>query len=179
MFDSIKADIKRYVKSDDNKIRVKALFYLIFTQGAWAIIVYRYGAWCREIKFSLIGPLLRLSYFFLNKFIEISTGISISSDAKIGKGLYVGHFGGIFINKSVEMGENCNIGQGVTVGTLGVGKQGSPIIGSNVYIGTGAKILGDITIGSNVKIGANAVVVKNIPDNATAVGIPAKVVRAG
>ncbi|MEM2145872.1 MAG: serine O-acetyltransferase, partial [Candidatus Jordarchaeaceae archaeon] len=149
-----------------------------FTQGVWAIVVYRFGSWVnRKVKIPLVRQIFILIYFFLNKFVEITTGISISSNAKIGKGLYIGHFGLIFIHNDVEIGENCSIAQGVTIGSLGLGKEGVPKIGNNVFIGSGAKVLGPITIGNNVRIGANAVVIKDVPDNATVVGVPARVVK--
>lgn len=177
MLNYIKADLERYVKLSNKKLTVRALFYFLFTQGVWAIVIFRFGSSCSKLKLPLISQILRLIYFFLNKLIEILTGISISSKALIGKGLYIGHFGGIFINESVVIGENCSLGQGITIGSLGLGKKGTPKIGNNVFIGVGAKILGDIVIGDNVKIGANAVVIDNIPSNSTAVGIPAKVVK--
>jgi len=180
MFANIRADFGRYyryVEGANWKIRFRYCFFFVFTQAIWAIVTYRYGAWCRKLKIPILGPLLRITYFFLNKFIEIITGISISSNAEIGKGLYIGHFGGIFIHPNTTLGENCNIGQGVTIGTLGLGKKGVPRIGNGVFIGAGAKVLGEIKIGDNVRIGANAVVLKDVPDNATVVGVPAKIVK--
>src|SRR5690606_15587937 len=104
-------------------------------------------------------------------------GYDIPANTKIGKGFYIGHFGGIVISSKATIGENCNISQGITIGRASRGKNvGYPQLGNNVYIGPGAKIIGNITIGNNVAIGANAVVLSNIPDNAVAVGIPAKIV---
>jgi serine O-acetyltransferase len=109
--------------------------------------------------------------------VEIATGISIPFTARIGPGLYIGHFGGIILSPETVLGENCNISQGVTIGQAGrEGKQLTPIIGDRVYIGPGAKIFGGIKIGNDVAIGANAVVTKDLPDNAVAVGVPAKIV---
>jgi serine O-acetyltransferase len=113
-----------------------------------------------------------------SKIIEILTGISIPFTARIGKGLYIGHFGGIIIGSSVVIGKYCNISHGVTIGQGGRGgRQYSPRIGNRVYIAPGAKVFGGITIGDDVAIGANAVVVKDIPSKAVAVGIPAKVIN--
>lgn len=179
MFRNIKTDIRRYTNLKKDGLRFKVLFYLIFTQGVWAIVIYRFGLWCSKLKIPIFSFFLRLIYFFSNKIVEIITGISISSSAQIEKGLYIGHFGGIFINEGVEIGENCTIAQGVTIGTLGLGKLGAPKIDDNVFIGSGAKVLGNIIIGKNVRIGANAVVIKDVPDNVTVVGIPAKIVKAG
>ena len=81
---------------------------------------------------------------------------------------------GIIINPEVVIGDNVKINQHVTIG--GSGEKGCPVIGDNVYIGSGAKVLGGIRIGNNVKIGANAVVISDVPDNSTAVGVPARII---
>jgi serine O-acetyltransferase len=94
-------------------------------------------------------------------------GISIQRRARIGAGFYIGHFGGIFVSDLATIGENCNISQDVTIGTVGKGAhRGAPTIGNDVYIAPGAKVNGKIRIGNNVKIGPNAVVTHNIPDGA-------------
>jgi serine O-acetyltransferase len=104
-------------------------------------------------------------------------GISIPPDTNIGCGFYIGHFGGIVVNSKSVIGRNCNISQGVTLGQANRGKnKGTPILGDNVYIGPGAKIIGAVKIGNNVAIGANCVVTKDIPDNSVVVGIPGKVI---
>jgi serine O-acetyltransferase len=169
MFKNFKCDVRRYHRGSSVDL------YLFFEQGLWAIFVYRFGRWARSVRIPLIGFLLRFLAFLFFKIIEMTTGISIPASAEIGKGFYVGHFGGIVLHSDVKMGENCSIGPGVLIGTRGLGSKGVPRIGHNVYIGVGAKVLGDITIGDNVKIGANAVVVRNVPEGATAVGIPAKI----
>lgn len=171
MCKNLKADFKRYKAKT-----IKEKVYVLFEQGLWAVAVYRLGRWTAGIRIPLIGFIFRFIAFLLFKWIEILTGISIPASAKIGKGFYVGHFGGIVLHSDVVMGENCSIGPGVLIGTRGMGNKGVAVIGDNVYIGVGAKVLGKITIGNNVKIGANAVVVSNIPDGATAVGIPARIV---
>ncbi len=106
------------------------------------------------------------------------TGIEIHPAAKIGKRFFIDHGTGVVIGETTEIGDDCTIYQGVTLG--GTGKdQGKrhPTLGNNVMVGAGAKVLGPITIGNNVRIAAGAVVLTDIPDNCTAVGIPAKVVR--
>jgi len=109
--------------------------------------------------------------------VETLTGISLPTGCQIGNGLYIGHFTGIFLHDDVVMGEHCNLSQGVTIGLGGKGDTfGVPTIGNNVYFVSGAKVFGKITIGHKVRIGANAVVLRSIPDGATAVGIPARTV---
>ncbi|MBR8759090.1 serine O-acetyltransferase [Porphyromonas levii] len=104
-------------------------------------------------------------------------GIQIPPATSIGKGFYIGHFGTIVVSPHAVIGDNVNISQGVTIGYANRGtNEGAAIIGNEVYIGPGAKIVGRVKIGNNVAIGANAVVTHDIPDNAVAVGIPAKVI---
>jgi serine O-acetyltransferase len=102
---------------------------------------------------------------------------SIPYQAIIGRGTRFGYGGiGVVIHKRTIIGKNCNIGSNVTIG----GKSGLynvPKIGDNVYISTGAKILGSIVIGNNTIIGANAVVIKNVPNNAVVAGVPAKIIK--
>jgi serine O-acetyltransferase len=108
---------------------------------------------------------------------SIRFGIDISRDARIGSGLYIGHFGGIVVNAAVVIGDNCNLSQGVTLGQVNRGpKAGCPSIGDNVYIGPGAKIIGCIHVGDNAAIGANAVVVEDVPPHVAVGGVPARVI---
>ena len=100
----------------------------------------------------------------------------IKIKTQIGKGLHIPHPIGIVINGKAKIGNYCTIMQQVTIGNK-LNDNKVPIIGDNVFIGAGVKILGDIKIGNNVIIGANAVVTKNIPDNCIVAGIPAKVIK--
>jgi serine O-acetyltransferase len=108
------------------------------------------------------------------------TGVEIHPGATIGKGLFIDHGTGVVIGETTEIGDNCTIYQGVTLGGTGkdVGKR-HPTLGNNVMVGAGAKVLGPVKIGNNVKIAAGAVVLQDIPDDCTAVGIPARIVRKG
>lgn len=123
------------------------------------------------------SKLLYLIPWMKLKKLKYRYGYDIPAETRIGNGFYIGHIGGIVISSKAIIGKNCNISQGVTIGFSSRGnKKGYPTIGSNVYIGPGAVIVGSIKIGDNVAIGANAVVLQDIADNAVAVGIPAKVV---
>ena len=106
------------------------------------------------------------------------TGIEIHPGATIGRGLVIDHGSGVVIGETAEIGDNCTLYQGVTLGGTGkdVGKR-HPTLGNNVMVGAGAKILGPMKIGDNTKIAAGAVVLDEIPDHSTAVGIPARVVK--
>lgn len=173
----MKKDIGRYFVLAQPESFIQKIKIILLTQGIWAIFIYRLGVSLQKKK-SILHKFLMVFVTFLQKIIEITTGISIGFSCRIGQGLYIGHFGGIFIHKDVSMGEFCNISQGVVIGLGGRGdKMGVPTIGDRVYIGPHVVILGKITIGNNVAIGANAVVTKDLPDNAVAVGVPAKIIN--
>jgi len=122
----------------------------------------------------------RFTARFVSQSARMLTGVEIHPGAKIGKGLFIDHGTGVVIGETTEIGDNCTIYQGVTLGGTGkdVGKR-HPTLGNNVMVGAGAKVLGPVKIGDNVKIAAGAVVLQDIPDNCTAVGIPARIVRRG
>ncbi len=114
---------------------------------------------------------------FISNFSRFLTGIEIHPAAKIGKNLFIDHGMGVVIGETCVIGDNVTLYQGVTLGGTGKNKgDRHPKVGDNVIIGCGAKVLGNIKIGNNAKIGANAVVLKEVPPNSTAVGIPAKII---
>jgi serine O-acetyltransferase len=125
--------------------------------------------------------LLFYMFFLWWRHLKVKYGFDISYRTQIGKGLYIGHFGGIVIHGDAIIGENCNLSQGVTIGILNRGKnQGVPKIGNRVFMGPGAVILGGITIGDGALIGANAVVTFDVPDNGVvAAGASVLVSRSG
>ncbi len=172
----------RYILQDLARYRITeqrsypAIF--VMCPGAIAGIYYRLGSWI----WNFTGPLaplvffLRPVYIIGKRFVEIYSGISISAQARIGPGLYINHFGSIFIG-AVDIGENCNLSHEVTIGVAGRGdRRGSPTIGDRVHISPGAKLIGKIVIGDDVAIGANAVVTKSVEDCAVVGGIPAQVI---
>lgn len=144
---------------------------LLLYSGVHAILLHRVAS--HEYK---NGHIFRARA--ISQFARFLTGVEIHPGATIGKGLVIDHGSGIVIGETAEIGDNCTIYQGVTLGGTGkdVGKR-HPTLGNSVLVGAGAKVLGPVKIGDNVKIAAGAVVLNEIPDNSTAVGIPAKVVR--
>jgi serine O-acetyltransferase len=173
MFENIRADWGRWAEGAPRTHVPRTLL----TQGFWASCEYRFGHWARNGAPAWARLPLMVVSVFTHLLIEILTGISIQPAAKIGPGLQVGHFGGIFVNGGATIGPGCTLGHDVTIGQDVTPPFGIPVIGRGVYIAPGAKIFGEITIGDNVAIGANAVVRDSIPDRAIAVGIPARVVR--
>jgi serine O-acetyltransferase len=144
-------------------------------QGFWALVVYRFGRWRYGIRSPWLRKPLSVLYRVAYKLVQILTGIELPCEAVIGRNFVIDHFGGIVISGYARFGDNCRIRNGVVVGLSRVEDPIAPVIGNNVDIGTGATLLGRITIGDNVLIGANAVVVRDVPANHIAVGVPAQV----
>ncbi len=166
------ADDIAVIKERDPAARSSAEILLLYS-GLHAILAYR-----------LSHMLYNRGYLFAARFISQSarffTGIEIHPGAKIGKGVFIDHGSGVVIGETAEVGNNCTLYQGVTLGGTGkdTGKR-HPTLEDNVMVGSGAKVLGPFTVGANSKIASNAVVLNPIPSDSTAVGIPARVVRQG
>ncbi len=123
-------------------------------------------------------------FFFLGRFLShlgrFFTGIEIHPGAKIGHGFFIDHGMGVVIGETAEIGDNCTLYHGVTLGGTSWAKEKRhPTLGDNVVVGSGAKILGPFKVGNDSKVGSNSVVVKEVPDSATVVGIPGRVVMSG
>jgi serine O-acetyltransferase len=144
-------------------------------QGLWVMVVYRFGRWRYTIRRRWMRRPFSFLYKLLKPLSEILTGIELPCEVKIGKRFRIDHFGGIVISGDAVFGDDCVIRNGVTVGLRNTGVRGAPILGDRVDVGAGAKILGAIRIGNDVAIGANAVVLKDVPSNSIAVGIPARI----
>jgi serine O-acetyltransferase len=144
-------------------------------QGFWVMLVYRFGRWRYGVRPALFRKMFSFIYKFLFKVVQIVTGIELPCEVEVGKQFVIDHFGGIVISGYAKFGDNCRIRNGVVVGLKNIDDPCAPIIGNNVDIGSGAKLLGNIKIGNNVVIGANAVVITDVPDNSIAVGVPAVV----
>jgi serine O-acetyltransferase len=161
-------DIKNAMKNDPaarNPVEVFLVYPFIH-----ALIHYRISHFFYRKKCFFIAR-------FISQISRMLTGIEIHPGAKIGKGLFIDHGMGVVIGETAEVGDNVTLYHGVTLGGTGkdTGKR-HPTIGNNVFIGSGAKILGPIVVGDNVKIGANAVVLKDVPSNCTAVGVPVRII---
>jgi serine O-acetyltransferase len=134
--------------------------------GVHAVVTLRFGQWLLRQR-SSVQTLLTPVYLVQYHRMRSKWGIDVPRQAQIGKGLYIGHFGGITISPLVKIGEKASISQQVTIGVSGRGeKRGCPTIGNGVYFAPGCKVFGPIKVGDNVSVGANAVVHKDIPDNA-------------
>jgi serine O-acetyltransferase len=160
------ADVRakaRWCYADDS---ARALLKVLLSDGTFAMLAYRVMQWARSHG---LGPL----EWVFNKFTVAAGGCIIGRGAEFGPGFVLIHSMGVVINGQVKGGAGIHIEHQVTIGAE---RRASPRLGDNVFIGAGAKIVGGVVIGSHTRIGANAVVIDDVPDYATAVGIPARVV---
>ncbi len=169
MFKKLREDIAA-VKERDPAARSSFEIWLTYS-GLHAVHSYRHAHWFYKHRLYTIARII-------SQFARFRTGIEIHPGAKIGRGLFIDHGMGVVIGETAEIGDNCLIYQGVTLGGTGKDKgKRHPTLGNNVMVGAGAKVLGPFKIGDNVKIAAGAVVLEEIPANCTAAGVPARIVR--
>ncbi len=164
------ADEIKTVKDRDPAAK-SAVEVLLLYPGLHALVIYRISHKLWEFKIPLLPR-------WLSQLGRFWTGIEIHPGAQIGKNFFIDHGMGVVVGETAIVGDNVLIYQGVTLGGTGkeTGKR-HPTIGNGVVIGTGAKVLGNITIGDNSYIGANAVVIKDAPPNSTVVGIPGRITK--
>lgn len=169
MFKDLKETIEAY-KARDPAARSSLEIYFLYP-GLKAVRSHRKAHWCYEHNLKFLAR-------FISQCSRHRTGIEIHPGAKIGKRLVIDHGMGIVIGETAEIGDDCLIYHGVTLGGTGKdhGKR-HPTIGNNVLISCGAKVLGPFRVGDNARIASNAVVLSEVPEDATAVGIPAQIVR--
>ena len=169
MFRQLREDIA-IVKEKDPAARSSFEILLTYS-GLKAVRSNRRAHWFYQPKFYTIARII-------SQRARHKTGIEIHTGAQIGKGLFIDHGMGVVIGETTIIGDNCLLYQGVTLGGTGkdTGKR-HPTLGNNVLIGAGTKVLGPVYIGDNARIGAGSVVLRNLPANCTAVGVPAEVVR--
>lgn len=169
MFEKLKEELDS-IMARDPAARSRFEVYFLYS-GFRALRAYRKANWFYRHNMKFIAR-------WISQRARHKTGIEIHPGATIGKGLFIDHGMGVVIGETTEIGDNCTIYQNVTLGGTGkdVGKR-HPTLGNNVMVGSGAKILGPFKVGDNARVAAGAVVLSEIPDNATAVGVPAKVVR--
>ena len=144
-------------------------------QSIYCILIYRFGRYVDTVKCFYLKRILNIIYYFLFRIVETIFATSIPKESQIGGGLRIWHFGQIFINSKVIIGVNCTLRHGVTIGNKSNDNK-APVIGDNVDIGANSMLIGDIVVGSNCVIGAMTLVNCDVPDNCTAVGIPARII---
>lgn len=169
MFKQLKEDLDSIMERDP-AARSRVEVYLLYS-GFKAIRAYRKANWFYRHDMKFLAR-------WISQRARHKTGIEIHPGAKIGKGLFIDHGMGVVIGETAEIGNNCTIYQNVTLGGTGKdhGKR-HPTLGDDVMIGSGAKVLGPFRVGDGARVASGAVVLDEVPDNATAVGVPARIVK--
>lgn len=169
MFDTLKSDLNAYMERDP-AARSRFEIYFLYS-GFKAVRAYRRANWFYRHNMKFIAR-------WISQNARRRTGIEIHPGATIGSGLVIDHGMGVVIGETTEIGNDCTIYQNVTLGGTGKdhGKR-HPTLGNNVLVGTGAKVLGPFKVGDNARIAAGAVVLSEVPENATAVGVPARITK--
>ena len=167
MFDLLIADMRNKAHARGLPDTTGAMVRMFLSDGSLSQILFRCMSFCQRIGLKPLAAIL----YRLNALITHAT---IDRNADLGPGFVIMHSSGVVINTNVRAGRNLVVFHGVT---LGEEHNQSPVLGDDVYIGAGAKVIGGVKVGSNVRIGANAVVAKDVPDGATVVGIPARIIR--
>lgn len=166
----IYSDLKRLKKVNEGGVKY------FFTNASFKITFwFRIGSYLKN-KRGIFYKIIYVFVFLIHKHNQYLTGIQLPLGTKVGKGLCFSHFSCVVINSSAQIGDYCTIFQGVTIGSVRGPKGGVPEVGNNVVLSSGSKLIGNIKIGNNVMVGAGAVVVDDLPDNSTAVGVPAKII---
>jgi serine O-acetyltransferase len=170
MFPQLREDIRSIIKRDPaarNGWEVLTCY-----PGLQAIAIHRASRWCWTHRMKWLGR-------FISNIGRFLTGIEIHPGATIGRRVFIDHGYGVVVGETAEIGDDCTIYQGVTLGgtSLSKGAKRHPTLAAGVIIGAGAKILGSFTVGEGAKVGSNAVVLKEVPPGATAVGNPARIIQ--
>ena len=165
MFENLKADLHA---AQEDRVLEKGILRVLLRMETIAIISYRFGHWVETLKVPVVRQVLALVAMILQRFVQVLVGIYISPDAEIGPGLTIHTPFGIIVGPN-KIGSHLTIQSGVVIaaGTRG--------IGDNVYFGAGAKVMGGAKIGNNVVVAANSLVLTDVPDNMTVIGVPARI----
>lgn len=179
MFSLLRSDLYRkrtyYVRIDNF---VNKYLKITFQLGTMYVVSYRLGQFAySSCRGNIVSrSIAKLLYIALELMMSSLTGIKISPTTDIGPGLVIHNFSCIAIDAE-KIGKDCTVNQCVSIGADFSGpSSGKPVLGDNVFVGAGAKVLGDVVIGDNVVVAANALVLKSVPDNCTVSGVPARII---
>lgn len=182
---SYRRDVERCLEPGQRATFVRTVWTVLRSEGLWALFAYRLGRFVHTRREIPGGGFVRraalalmwTAYCALELWVSLLVDIQLHVTAQIAPGLYIGHFKSIHVGPDVRIGRDCNVGQMSWIAAAGPGfDDGAPVIGNRVYVGVGAKVIGNVRVGDEVAIGANAVVFDDVPDRAVMVGNPAKVV---
>lgn len=171
MFENLKGDLQAARLHNANSpswVDQNVTIWLHY--GTQAVVIYRCGRWLQTFRIPVVKQILTLIHIAARTFSEMVYGINVPESTTIGPGLCIHTWAGVFLPHNQTIGRNLTVQHGNLI-------EDGVTIGDDVYVGVGAKLIGRIRIGSRVRIGANAVVITDVPDDSTAVGVPARVIR--
>jgi serine O-acetyltransferase len=171
MFKNLKADLEAArLHNASSKSWVDQNLTIWLHYGMQAVVCYRFGRWLHTFRVPFLKQLLKLVQVAWRTWCEMIYGINVPESTAIGPGFCIHTWAGVFLPHSTTIGSNFTVQHGNLI-------EDGVVIGDDVYCGVGAKLIGRIRIGNHVRIGANAVVITDIPDHSTAVGVPARIIR--
>jgi len=174
--EALRLDLAAYL--DPGWSLARKLRRILCTGEIWILCLLRWGMWLRRECPRPLSLPLRLLWRPWFTFVRLLLDTHVSELGQIGPGLFIGHYGGIWINENARLGAFCHIGQGVVIGAAGEarGKQFAPVLGDRVWVGPHAVITGAVRVGDDCVIGANALVVMDVPDKGVVLGAPARLI---
>lgn len=173
-----RADLERYYRMADATTRRRRWRIALDTEAIWAIASFRFGQYLREEASRPVRAVLWWPHALVHRLVQLVVGIHLSPATRIGPGLYIGHHGGIWISPHAVLGATCNVNHQVTIGVAGKGRR-APRLGDRVWVGPGAIVSGPVKVGDDAVIGANSLVATDVPAQALALGVPARVMSCG
>ena len=168
------ADLSRYMGKAGPGTRLQRLKVLLRTEPLWALATFRFGQYLREEASAPVRLLCKVPYALAHRVVELGLGIHLFPQTQVGPGLYIGHYGGIWVSPHAVLGAHCNLNHEATIGCAGEGEE-APQLGDRVWVGPNATVTGPVKVGSGAVVAANSLVVAHVPDNAVAIGVPARV----
>jgi serine O-acetyltransferase len=168
------ADVSRYLGKGDKPSRLGRLAVVLRNEPLWALATFRFGQYLREEASAPVRVLCKVPYALAHRAMELGLGIHLFPETQVGPGLYIGHYGGIWVSPHAVLGAHCNLNHEATIGCAGEGEE-APRLGDRVWVGPNATITGPVKVGSGAVVAANSLVVASVPDNAVAIGVPARV----
>jgi serine O-acetyltransferase len=170
-----RADLARYVRVGTPASRLGRLGVLLRNEPLWALATFRFGQYLREEASAPVRAVCRLPYALAHRTVGLVLGIHLFPQTQVGPGLFIGHWGGIWVSPHARLGAHCNLNHETTIGVAGEDEQG-PQLGDRVWVGPNATITGPVQVGAGAVVAANSLVVAHVPDNAVVIGVPARVV---
>lgn len=170
MFENLKCDlVAARLHNADSPGWVDQNITIWLHYGMQAVVCYRFGRWLRTLRVPVLQQLLQVVQVVWRIWCETAYGINVPESTAIGPGFCIHTWAGVFLPHNTTIGKNCTVQHGVLI-------EDGVVIGDHVYCGVGAKLVGRIRVGDHVRIGANAVVITDVPDHSTAVGVPARII---